>query len=300
MVNDTFYRQLDQLYASNSQSVEEFLQNMLDTCRREQDLEGMIAVRNELGSLYRGQARYADSMRCFQEALDKMEQLGRRNSIPYLTVRMNRAGTLRLANRAEEAVKDFRQVLSLLSKTPEDVRYLKASTLNNLGLAYQSLSRLEKTEDYAAQSLELIKTLPGIAAETTSSRTNLTALCLRQGRLEDTERWLEPAITYYQSPEGRQDSHFPNAYVALAALRCQQDHMEEALDCYDQSAATTERFFGQNPQYAAALIALALKREDCAARLEEAAALWGRLQGPDSPRAEKARSLLRQLQENMQ
>lgn len=303
-MNESFYRQLDQIYASSPQSVEEFLKKTLDSCRRDQDLNGVITVRNELGSLYRGQARYEDSLYCFQDALEKLEQLGQKDSIPYLTTLMNRAGTLRLANRAGDAVEDFLYVLSMLHQTPEDVRCLRASALNNLGLAYQSLNRLEEAEDCLTKALEIIRTLPGMTSEAAPSGNNLAALCLKQGRLEDAARWLEPAIAYYRSPEGRQDPHYPSAYATLAALRCRQDRLEEALECYDRSAAGTERFFGQNPQYAAArydaaLIAYVLKREDCASRMEEAVSLWERLQGSASPKAGKMRRLLDRLQEDM-
>lgn len=294
-----FYERLDRLYADEPRSVEAFLQETMAQCRQENDLEGMITVSNELGSLFRGQGRYAESLEAFQEALQRMESLGLADSTPYLTALMNRAGTLRLANRAEEAVSDFRRILSLLEGGTDGTLYIRASALNNLGLAYQSLGNLDKAEKCAKQALEIIQTLPGMEAETASSGNNLAALCLRQNRLEDAERWLMNAMAYYQTAAGQRDPHLASAYMAMAALRCGQDRLEEALSCYDQAVSATERFFGKNRNYAsasydAALVAHALGRADAVERLKQAGSLYEALDGPESPAAQKARQLLTQ------
>lgn len=298
-MTEDFYEQLDRLYASEPRSVERFLQEALKKCRQKGDAEGVVTVSNELGSLYRGQARYEDSLISFQEALEGMEALGLADSTPYLTALMNRAGTLRLAGRAEEAITDFCRVLKLLGGEGKDTLYIRASTLNNLGLAYQSLGRLEEAEKCAKQALEIIQMLPGMEAEAASSGNNLAALCLRQNRLEDAEYWLTEAMAYYQGSSGLQNPHLASAYTTLAALRCRQERLEDALDCYRQAAAATERFFGKNRNYAsiiydAALVAHALGREDALERLREAAALYETRLSSESPEAEKARRLLAQ------
>ena len=262
-----FYEQLDRLYTTQPKEVEVFLQETLAQCRREQDSEGFIAASNELGSFFRGKTQYEDSLHCFQEALECMESLGLADSTPYLTALMNRAGTLRLAGRAEEAVSDFLRVLALLKGDTGDIPYIRASTLNNLGLAYQDLGDLDKAEAYAMQALEIIRTLPGMEAEIASSGNNLASLCLRRGRLDEAERWLREAMVYYESPAGEHDPHFANAYATLAALHRRQNRLEEALECYKQAASAVERFFGKNENYNAVLrdaaaVSRALGREE--------------------------------------
>ncbi|MDE7242872.1 MAG: tetratricopeptide repeat protein [Oscillospiraceae bacterium] len=262
-----FYEQLDCLYVSQPQSVEAFLQETLAQCLREQDSEGIIAASNELGGFFRGQAQYEDSLRCFQEALERMEAMGLTGSTPYLTALLNRAGTLRLTGCAEDAVSDFCRVLALLKGDSADTRYIRASALNNLGLACQDLERLEEAENYTKQALDIIRTLPGMEAEIASSGNNLASLCLRQGRLEEAGRWLDEAMLYYESPAGTHDPHLANAYTTLAALRCRQDRLEDALAYYAQAASATERFFGKNQNYTAilhdaALVSQALERKE--------------------------------------
>lgn len=296
---ENFFAQLDRIYRSEPQSAEGFLLENLAQCRQENDWEGVIGILNELGSLYRGQARYTDSLQYFQEALEGMGSLGLTDSKPYLTALMNRAGTLRLAGRAEEAVSDFQHVLTLLNGPSDETRYIRASTLNNLGLAYQSLGRLAEAEDCAEQALEIIQTLPYMEAEIASSGNNLAALCLRQNRLEEAEGWLEKAMGYYQSFAGQQDPHRSSALTTLAALRCRQDRLEEALDSYERAAAITERFAGRNRNYASilhsmALVCHALGRKDAASRLKEAVELYETLGDSGSPTVEKIRSLLAQ------
>lgn len=292
-----FYDQLDQLYAENPQGVEGYLLDALARFQREADGDGLIAVYNELGSLYRGQTRYEASIQAFQQALDGMEERGLAGATPYLTALLNRAGTYRLAGRGEEAVEDFRSVLALLDGQTGDGAYIRASALNNLGLTYEGLGRMDAAEDCALRALELIGRLPGMEAETASSQNNLAAMCLRRDRLEEAERWIGQAMAYYQGPAGERDPHLANGYSTLAALRCRQGRLEEALEAYDRAAAAMERFFGRNLNCAAALYggavaARGLGRADSRSRMEEAAALYEALQGPGGEMAEKARRLL--------
>lgn len=294
-----FYKHLDKLYATEPRSVEAFLQETLAQCRQENDQEGIISVSNELGSLFRGQTRYAESLDAFQEALHGMESLGLTNTTPYLTALMNRAGTLRQTNRTEEAVVDFRRVLSLLEGRTGDVLYIRASALNNLGLAYQSLGNLEEAERCAKQALEIIEALPHMDAEIASSGNNLAALCLRQNRLDEAGQWLSKAMAYYQTAAGQCDPHLASAYTTLASLRCREDRLEDALECYDQATSATERFFGKNQNYAsatynAALVAHALGKPDAMERLKQAIALYETLQSSESPAIVKALQLLAQ------
>ncbi len=267
-----FYEQLDALYASQPQSVEVFLQDTLMQCRYERDREGIIAASNELGGFLRGQARYGESLRCFQEALESMDALGLKDSTPYLTALMNLAGTLRLAGCPEEAVSDFQKVLALLDGETDDASYIRASALNNLGLAFQDLERLDAAEDCVKKALDIIQAFPGMEAELASSRNNLASLCLRQGRLAEAERWINKAMCYYESPAGTHDPHLANAYTTLAALCCQQQRLENAMDYYAKAAAATERFFGKNQNYDAilrdaVLVSRALGRADTEERL---------------------------------
>ena len=104
-------------------------------------------------------------------------------------------------------------------------------------------------------------------------------------------------MAYYQTAAGQKDPHLASVYTTLALLRCRQDRLEDALDCYAQAASATERFFGKNRNYAsicydAAIVARALGRADAGERLQQAAGLYEALEGAESPLAQKARSLL--------
>ena len=298
-MQNSFYQQLDRLYADEPRSVESFLLDSLAAFRQAEDQEGIIAASNELGSLYRGQTRYDDSTVAFQEALDRMEALGLKGSVPYLTALLNRAGTYRLGGRAEEAVTDFRTVLTLLEgQSGANVPYIRASALNNLGLTYEELGRLDLAEDYAVRAMEVIRTQPGTEAEVASSQNNLATICLRQDRLEEADAWIARAMPYYESEAARQDPHLANAYTTLAAIRCRQDRLEEALAAYDTAAPVMERFFGRNLNTASlwfngALVARNLDRADAEDRMRRAGELYAALQGPESPMAKRAEELLR-------
>lgn len=302
-MQSSFYRQLDQLYADHPHGVEDFLLSALAEFQQQEDWEGAAAASNELGSLYRGQTRYEESAAAFQQTLDRLEAMGQKNSVAYLTALLNRAGTYRLDGRAEEAVSDFQSVLTLLEgKTGESVPYIRASALNNLGLTYESLGQLEQAKTCAVEAMDQIRSQPGTEAEVASSQNNLATICLRQDRLEEAETWIARAMPYYESAAARQDPHLANAYATLAAIRCRQDRLAEALTAYDKAAEEMERFFGRNLNTASlwfngALTAGGLHRPDAMERLRRAEALYRQLQGPDGPMTRRAEEVRRQWED---
>jgi len=294
-----FFNQLDRLYETKPQDVEAFLLDTLDSCRDAEDDMGMITAANELGGLYRGQTRYAESIDQFEFAMEMLEDLGLGSSTPYLTSLLNRAGTYRLSGQLQEAVRDFHHVLRLLSEQAGDTNYVRASAWNNLALCYQQLDDFEAAEEYTHKALRLMEDMPGTEAEIASSLNNLAAICLRQKRIEDAERWIERAMEYYDGPSGALDPHQSAAYSSLAAIRYRQGRLQEAWDAYKKAASVTLRFFGKTLDYAAilygsAIVAHDLDLEESLSLLQEAIHLYDKLLGKGNSSSVSARQLLRQ------
>ena len=61
-MDSAFYKRLDRLYAEDARKVEDFLRRELVGFEVSGDQPGLVAVHNELGSLYRGQGRYGESV----------------------------------------------------------------------------------------------------------------------------------------------------------------------------------------------------------------------------------------------
>ena len=294
-----FYEQLDRLYETDPKQVEAFLLQTLETCRDAEDDLGMVTVSNELGSLYRGQSRYAESADQFEFAMEMLEDLGMTDSTAYLTSLLNRAGTYRLTGQIRDAVQDFHRVLRLLSEQPGDTAYVRASALNNLGLCYQELGDGEAASEYILKALHMMEDLPGMEAEIASSMNNLAAVYLHEGALDEAANWMERAMEYYEGPAGALDPHQAAAYSSMAAIRYRQGFLRDALEFYKKAASVTLRFFGKTLDYAAILYGSAIVSHDLnaaedTALLQETILLYEKLLGKGCSMAQNARQLLRQ------
>ena len=99
-----FFEQLDGVYRQGfPEAVEAFLRESLCRAEAETDRELELAVRNELGSFFRGAGRYEESLSAFRRAEFLAGELRGRGSGAYATVLNNMAGTCRLLHRASEA-----------------------------------------------------------------------------------------------------------------------------------------------------------------------------------------------------
>ena len=295
-MDSTFYERLDRLYAEDARKVEDFLRRELVGFEIAGDKPGLVAVHNELGSLYRGQGRYAESAREFQETIDLLESMGLKGKKPHLTALLNRAGTYRLDGRKEQAARDFERVLLLIdtSRGDPDALYIKASAMNNLGLTYKDLGKLELAKKHVRDAMEQIAALSGSRAEVASGQQNLAAICMAQNKYDEADQWLAQAMPYYESDAAKNDPHRANAYATLGFVRGCQDRQEEALAAFDIAGAAMERFFGRTENTAyiwfhAALTAKHLGRPDAVERMRRVRALYESL---GSDMAETAATVL--------
>ena len=245
-----FFRRLDQHYAEgNLEAVEQFL---LEYARkmRQSGADALIAVCNALGSFYRGTSRYAQSLSAFEEAGEAIAARLGTDCTEYATLLNNMAGTLRLAGQQKRAVDCFSKAVEIYRRHGAEDSYVYASVLNNMALAYQELGQNDLAAQRLEQALQLIQRMPEHRQEVAVTYSNLTALYHKMGRYREAMRCLDLALRTFEDCGQEKSAHYAAALNSLAGFLYDSGENERAIATYQKAAAYTNRFFGENVEFA--------------------------------------------------
>ena len=191
----SFITELGQAYDAGNEAAEKFLLEAYRSERASEEPAFRVTVCNELGSMYRAEARVPESYQFFTEAMEYAASCYGVDSLRYGTTLMNRAGTSRMSGDVDKAIVDFESSLKIVSRH-ENCGPVLASTWNNLGLAYLAAERLEDAEQALLQGVEIASE----AGETTMTGTgliNLASVCIRLGKNEEALKYAERAELFY-------------------------------------------------------------------------------------------------------
>ncbi len=266
---------IDELYASKTPAeVEKFMIETRDEIlakdeQNSDDISVLIAVCNELGALYREQSRWSDSAYNFELALEKLEEFfGTKVTEQYAVVLLNVAGTYRHMRDFEKALSFYRDAFEILTGLHKDKSYEFASLLNNMSLTYEDMNDLNRALDYSTAAYEIIVSLEPGQSEEAISLMNMASLAIRMGDLNKASIFTNKAIDIYKSLDST-SGHYPAAVNLAAVIAFKQEHYEEALKGFELSAELTYKSFGENKDYASALVNIAMSL-DKLGRKEEA------------------------------
>lgn len=248
---EQFYQNLDAVYASGDlEKVEQLLLTCEESWRQESENASMlVAVYNELGSLYRSVSRYEESMEAFKKAKKQIEfKLGRKCT-EYATLINNMAGTCRMAKDYDEAIRLFKEAIAIYQAIGEMESYAYASVLNNIALVYQETGRLEPAVQYLKKALSMIESMPGHEQEIAVTYSNLNVLYQRMGDTRRAMECLEKSIHTFESCKDEENVHYAAALNSMGAFLYSEGKYEEAIHMYERAAEYTKRFFGENIEY---------------------------------------------------
>jgi Predicted N-acetylglucosaminyl transferase len=302
---DEFYNDLDRCYAECSlESTEQFLLDSVNSKRAEGDEESekLIAVYNELGSLYRGTSRYSKSLEAFEKAKELAARVFGENCTEYATILNNMAGTYRLIKEYDTAAELFQKTLEIYKSEGMRNNYVYASALNNLSLVYQETKQYGKAIVYLEDALALIESMPEHRQEIAITYSNLTALYHASGDEEKAMSCLERAIREYEKCPEDERSHYAAALNSLAGYLYAEGKCERAIELYLKSAGYTKRFFGENIEYGITCQNMRWayeklgKHDEAIASLKKAAEIYERILGPDNDRTRNAEDDLARLE----
>lgn len=229
--------------------------------QRESEMRDYITICNELGSLYREQGRYRESLDNYEKALaTSTELLGAERSYEHALILLNEAGTYRYKRDFDNAFCNYIDAEAILIELGMDDTFEYASLLNNKALALLDEGvDFDHALDLAISAADIVsRQRPGTVDEAISF-VNLASMALRMGELAKADDYAHRAVGLYEGL-GVVSGHYPAAINVLAAVALKKGNLEEALAGFERSAELTKRNFGENRDYAAAMRSVAYVR----------------------------------------
>lgn len=227
-----FFEQLDGVYRQGfPEAVEAFLRESLCRAEAETDRELELAVRNELGSFFRGAGRYEESLSAFRRAEFLAGELRGRGSGAYATVLNNMAGTCRLLHRASEAESLFLRAMECYRQAGLEDSDAYTSVLNNLSLVYRETGELGKAIDYLLRALKRLEGRGDRQAELAVTYNNLTTLYQAAGDRDKALLCVNRALQEYEKCPEEQRVHYAAVLNSLAGFLCGQGDLRRRWRC---------------------------------------------------------------------
>jgi tetratricopeptide (TPR) repeat protein len=183
--------------------------------RQPEQRKSVWALQN-LGAALSGQARYAEAIACYQQAIDLMSQLG--DIYNQSIARMNLGITFFHTGQLEDALEQFQIAEHHFRKLAD--RLNQAKITNNLGLLYIHLQRYDQAEQMFRISIDLYQQLKDVGRGL-NAMDGLAMALLAQGRNTEALAILDAALERLQSAP-----QLPNYNYLLNSL---QTHRAEAL-----------------------------------------------------------------------
>jgi len=153
------------------------------------DQRNIAVGKGQLGSVRLRQQRYAAALAAYQAARDLFTTLGEPGSV---AVAWHQIGMVhRHARQFDQAEHAYRQALAL--RVQQQLRAEEASTLDELGILYATMGRLEEAVTFSRQAGDIHTTQSGLINEG-RSRNNLANILLKLRRYDDARCELQRAI----------------------------------------------------------------------------------------------------------
>lgn len=244
-----FYDTLDSLYEKKEmERVEPYMLETLAKAGEFRDMEGIVAVCNELGGLYRAMRRTEDALWTYEKVLEGLEQMGMKGTPNYAAALIN-LGNVHIARKSYQKAYDIdRQAMEILEKQKGEA-YQMAALCNNMSAALRELGRIKEGKDMAVRAIQIIGQMPEFTIELATSYTNLGQAQVKEYAYSDARKNLIYALQLYERCNGDKDIHYAVAVYALANVEEAEGHYEEAERKYMQAAKLIERDFGRTCDY---------------------------------------------------
>ncbi len=244
-----FYDTLDSLYEKKEmERVEPYMLGTLAKAGEFRDMEGIVAVCNELGGLYRAMRRTEDALWTYEKVLEGLEQMGMKGTPNYAAALIN-LGNVHIARKSYQKAYDIdRQAMEILEKQKGEA-YQMAALCNNMSAALRELGRIKEGKNMAVRAIQIIGQMPEFTIELATSYTNLGQAQVKEYAYSDARKNLTYALQLYESCNGDKDIHYAVAVYALANVDEAEGRYEEAERKYMRAARLIERDFGRTCDY---------------------------------------------------
>jgi len=242
-------KQLDSLFESHRiDEVEAFLIGHISEAKESNDDSARITLLNELIGFYRDMSQYEKSLKCCEEVLTLMEQLGLKDSIPYATTLINVANALRASGKSKEAKAFFEQVFVIYEGKLDTKDFRYASLYNNMSLMYQELNQYEKACDCLEKALSIAECYEEARIEVATTHTNLATSLMKLNRLEEAMTHLNAALSVFEMDEDK-NFHYSGALAAMGEAKYLSGELDEAEKYYQKALQEIEKNTGKTESY---------------------------------------------------
>jgi tetratricopeptide (TPR) repeat protein len=246
---------------------------------------------NQLGVLFKTQARYTEAEPLFRRALAILEKSSRPDHPNAATGLNNLAELLRETNRHAEAEPLYRRALAIDEKSFGPDHFNVAIRLSNLAALLGETNRYTEAEPLLRRALAIDEKSFGPDYPNVAIRlNNLAGLLQHTNRHAEAERLYREALVIFERSLGPDHPNVATDLNNLAGLLTETNRRAEAEPLYRRALAMDEKSFGpDHPNVASCLNNLAwLLREtnrhaEAEPLFRRAIAIFEKSFGPDHP-----------------
>ena len=236
-VND-FHERLDAYYAAgDAAGAYAFLRARRDAALAAEDRALLLTADNALIGHCRENVLFDEVEGYYREALECIEALGLHGTQAEATTFLNTATAFCVMGRAAESAALYDAAEALYRELlPPDDPFL-AAVHNNRGLLLRAQGKAGEAYASFQKSMEVLRQCSDVEPEKAATLLNLASVC---PIAPQARTYLEGAMRYYETPEGRQDIHRFTAMATAAELDFRAGDYAAAGDGYAAAAAAWE------------------------------------------------------------
>ncbi len=201
---------------NDMQNAETLLSYWVNEAKTMRDLQGELAVTDELIGLYRKASKKEETFACCARAEKLIELLDLKGTISDATITLNIATANKAFGKADKAVDLYEKALSVYKDKLKKDDILFAGLYNNYALALTDLAQYEKAEELYKKAIAITKKSATTAPDAAISYVNL-AHCL-EAKGEPKQFIVDCMFEAYELLS-REDVP-QNGYLAFVLSKC--------------------------------------------------------------------------------
>ncbi len=208
----------------------------------------MVPILNEMTGYCRETGQAKRSYEYVERAIDILEKLGFKGSIPYATTLLNAANAYRAGDRLEDSLRTYEQVAEIYKVQIEPTDMLWANFFNNVSLLYQEMGRFDLAKESLLKALSIVLQNPETIFEQAVTYTNLANSCLELGQDEEAQKYFTGAILLFEKYNIK-DSHYCAALASMGTYFYQKREYAKAREYFEKAMKGIEASLGRNEYY---------------------------------------------------
>ena len=225
----------------------------VSTAERENDLEALLSICNELGGYSRVAAKFDQGELAFEKALKAVDILNLRGTEHEATTMLNYATLFVHSNRPDEALEKYRIAEVIYAGLDKANDYRIAALNNNMASLHIKKHDYEKAEKCADRALEIINETGTDGDEIAVTLSLKAQIFAGVGEYEKALGELEKAEAVYASVGDPGVMHTAVTDATFGEVLGKLGRFDEAFARYEKALSAVSKNFGENQNYVSVL-----------------------------------------------